>query len=102
MFQQDEEEGDQPDASQTDQQLQFGHFTTVSGSATNVQDGDARARGPPAELSEGEEDCSTFIVRVSELVDKYWNGSKSLLKNQRFKCKRLPLILVDFCSIYLR
>ena len=27
-----------------------------------------------------------FIHRVSDLVDKYWNGSKSLMKNPRFKC----------------
>ena len=30
-------------------------------------------------------DFSDAILRVSDLVDKYWNGSKSLLKNIRFK-----------------
>ena len=41
------------------------------------------------ELNDNEEESnnehSGFINKFSELADKYWNGSKSLLKNKRFK-----------------
>ena len=26
-----------------------------------------------------------FISTISNMVDKYWNGNRSLLRNQRFK-----------------
>ena len=41
-------------------------------------------------------ETSSFIIRVSELADKYWNGSKSLLKNPRFKSKYY-FVLMFFC-----
>src|SRR6218665_3412347 len=28
---------------------------------------------------------AVFISRISDLADKYWNGAKSLVKNERFK-----------------
>jgi hypothetical protein len=31
------------------------------------------------------QEYESFISKFSELADKYWNGSKSLLKNKRFK-----------------
>ena len=41
-------------------------------------------------------DFGEAIGRISELVDKYWNGSKSLLKNVRFKSK----LHLDFASYH--
>jgi hypothetical protein len=31
------------------------------------------------------QEYESVIIKFSELADKYWNGSKSLLKNKRFK-----------------
>jgi hypothetical protein len=38
-------------------------------------------------------ECAAYIGRVSDLADKYWNGSKSLVKNQRFKSQFIHVLL---------
>jgi len=39
----------------------------------------------PARLPADSSQDADFVLRFSELADRYWNGSKSLLRNQRFK-----------------
>lgn len=36
-------------------------------------------------------DCESILATISELADRYWNGSKSLLKSERFKGNLLLL-----------
>ena len=45
-------------------------------------------------------DFSDAILRVSDLVDKYWNGSKSLLKNIRFKSQYKAPHLFDVYLLF--
>ena len=44
-------------------------------------------------------DFGEAIYKVSDLVDKYWNGSKSLLKSVRFKSTVIILFYIDIIQI---
>jgi hypothetical protein len=63
-----------------------------SKSTTEVADGNVETLDlPPAHRS-----C---LEKISELADKYWNGSRSLLKHPRFRSKRLPLQIFSILDI---
>lgn len=49
-----------------------------------MQGSSADVKNPDDEL-ELPQRYESIIITFSELADKYWNGSKSLLKNKRFK-----------------
>lgn len=51
-------------------------------------------------VDSGQDD--NVLIRFSELADKYWNGSKSLLKNQRFTSQHhmfTSLYYSQYCSL---
>ena len=70
--------------------------------ATRDQPSQLRGAGDADDFSFGAQpqqvsgEFGDAILRVSDLVDKYWNGSKSLLKNIRFKS--LTHSLPCYCS----
>ena len=70
----------------TVRQVDEGENQTVECLKDTVSDSESLAKwNSQADLPA---DCSQdadLLLRFSELADKYWNGSKSLLKNQRFK-----------------
>jgi len=59
---------------------------TLGGGESRANDAFLRPHsGVPADLCTRQNDGNLLLRRFSELVDKYWNGSKSLLNNQQFR-----------------